>query len=90
MITTPPSYKEMINMTYHVRAMTTPNNAIFRLSLLYMSESYKVLLKSVKMNAAPLHSNYILKVETYLLNVYVAYSENRVVQNHTRVLRKSG
>ena len=55
-----------------------------------MFASYKVILNGVKMNAAPLHDSYILIVETmlpHLLYLDIDYSQNRVVQKRTRVLR---
>ena len=75
-------------MTCYRKVMTTPYNVLFRLSHSYMFTSYKVLLNSLKMNAVPLRSNYILIVETmlpYLLDLYMHYSKNKVVLKRTQV-----
>ena len=53
-----------------------------------MFASYKVIHNGVKMNEAPLRDKYILIVEarqSYLRNLEIDYSKNRVVQKGTRV-----
>ena len=65
---------------------------MFRPSQYYIFASCKVLLTIVKVNAAQLHNNYNLIVETnlsHLLNLYIDYFKKRVVQNRLRVLRTS-
>ena len=55
-----------------------------------MFASYKLLPKTVKIDAESLHSNETLIVETklsHLLNLYIDYQRYRVVQNRTRILR---
>ena len=59
-MTTPFPPVEIMNNMYHIKVVATPNYVVFILSLWYMFASYRVLLNSVKMNAAPLHDNYIL------------------------------
>ena len=74
--------------------MVTPFNVVLRLSQQYMFASYKVLLNIVNMNAATPHhdSNYTLIVEislSHLINLYIDYSKNRVVQKRTPILRNA-
>ena len=80
----------MSDMTYHIKVKATPNYVVLRHSLWYMFASYEVLFNSVKMNVATMHDNYVVIVEVrrpHLLNLYIDYSKNRVVQKRMHDLR---